>query len=204
MRPKDSKKEVRSKRMLQRRKRVVALYKKGFSCNKIAIKLQIHPNTVYEDLRAMGRHIKVQKTKEKRNAAIIKERCNGKTIRELSLRFKITESRVNEIIDNYNKTAKYPVPDFQHIRNIRLNKLKGKPIRRTPGTRLETFKPKFENPKLNKTKTETIPAPVRLKQILAMRKSGIEVTSIAEKFNLSRNRIYQLLKANEASEEKSN
>ncbi|MDR2756143.1 MAG: hypothetical protein LBC20_10590 [Planctomycetaceae bacterium] len=133
----------RKKELMHRRKRVVALYRKGLSCNKIAIKLQINAHVVVNDLRAMGKHIKVQKTKAKRNAALIRERCAGKTLSALSRKYKISEDRVKELIDNYNKTAKVPVPDFKHLRELRLSKQNSKLRLGTSKSKLGTSKSKL-------------------------------------------------------------
>ncbi|MDR3198133.1 MAG: hypothetical protein LBU34_09730 [Planctomycetaceae bacterium] len=213
---------VRKKEIMRRRERAVELYQKGLSCNKIALKLHVNAHVVVCDLRAMGKHIKVQKTKAKRNAALIQDRCTGKTISTLSKKYKISEDRVKELIDNYNKTAKVPVPDYLQLRAIRLGQQNSKLKLGKSQSKLEISKSRIEKP-LSKTGTSkskvkkpqsklgiskskygkstrklnaaAVPATeVRLNRIAAMRKSGTTVKAIAEKFKLSENRVYQLLK----------
>ncbi|MDR2116843.1 MAG: hypothetical protein LBP87_10740 [Planctomycetaceae bacterium] len=145
---------IRKNAIMRRRKRVVELYKQGLSCNKIAIKLQVHSHVVINDLRAMGRRIKVQKTKAKRNAALIKERFAGKTIGALSKKYKISQDRVKELIDNYNKTAEVPVPDFKYLRELRLSKQKPKSKFGLSESNYGESKLKRENSKLKREKSK--------------------------------------------------
>ncbi|MDR2440836.1 MAG: hypothetical protein LBE12_15855 [Planctomycetaceae bacterium] len=192
------------------------MYRKGLSCNKIAIKLQVNAHVVINDLRIMGKHVKIQKTKAKRNAALIKERCEGKTISALSRKYKISEDRVKELIGNYNKTAEVPVPDFKQLRDIRLSKQLSKSKIRSSKSKIEIPKSKIEDSKsklgisksklgisksrhkksAGKLKTTITPASVRLNRITAMYQSGTAVKVIAGKFKLSVARVYQLLKEN--------
>ncbi|MDR0338017.1 MAG: helix-turn-helix domain-containing protein [Planctomycetaceae bacterium] len=199
---------IRQKKIETRRKRVLALYRRGFSCNKIAIKLQISAITVSSDLHALDKRVKVQKTKEKRNAAIIKKRLAGKTFLELSLMYDISENRVKEIIDNYNKVAETPIPDYRSLRNMRASKQRkskaiDQPKITTYKLRQEKFTPKYKRPRPKpKIKKPTISAADRLNQILELRQAGVSVIAIAKKFNLSRNRIYQILNVHMPPKEK--
>jgi Mor family transcriptional regulator len=202
---------ARKRKRETRRRRVWELYRQGYSCNKIAVRLNTNSHTIASDLHAMGRHVKTQKTKVKRNAALIKDRFNGKTILSLAKKYKISEDRVNEIIDNYNKVAKKPVPDFKTLREIRLKKhpkqkhkkrVPLKPITPKPITP-KTTTPKPTTPKTTvkttgsseKEKTAVKKhAALRLKRIIAMRNAGSTVKMIAKQCSLTENRIYQLLK----------
>jgi transposase len=193
-------KKVRKKRVLSnarkrkrdtRRRHVLALYRQGYSCNRIAAKLNANPHTIASDLHTMGRHVKTQKTKAKRNASLIKDRCEGKTIASLAKKYKISEDRVNEIISNYNKVAENPVPDFKILRQIRLkNQPPSKPKRKKipPKPTITSSSEK------SKTALQKY-AELRLKRIIAMRNNGSTIKMIAKQCNLTANRISQLLKS---------
>jgi Mor family transcriptional regulator len=178
---------ARKRKRETRRRRVLALYRQGYSCNKIAARLNANSHTIACDLHAMGKHVKTQKTKVKRNAALIKDRCTGKTISSLAKKYKISEDRVNEIIYNYNKVAKKPVPDFKTLREIRLKKHPIKLKRKKIIPPKPTTSPEKEETAIKKQ------AALRLKRIITMRNAGSTIKMIAKQYNLSENRIYQLL-----------
>ncbi|MDR1270419.1 MAG: helix-turn-helix domain-containing protein [Planctomycetaceae bacterium] len=187
--------KLRHKKMLTRRRHVLVLYRQGFSTNKIAIKLQVNPQTVRSDLHLMGKRIRVQQTKTKRNAALIKDRFAGKTICDLAKKYKISEDRVKELIDNYNKTAENPIPDYRELRLLRLTeqqknpkKLKRKKVPPKTTTPPEKMTPSFRAKRANFMEK-------RLKRMVAMRKSGSPVKTIAQQYHLSTNRVYQLLQS---------
>jgi transposase len=194
------KKKIRKKRVLfharkrrreTRRRRVLALYRQGYSCNKIAVRLNANPHTVASDLHTMGKHVKIQKTKEKRNAALIKDRCEGKTISALAKKYRVSEDRVSEIISNYNKVAENPVPDFKVLRQIRLKKLEENPPK--PKRKKIPPKPNISgSSEKAKTRREQY-AELRLQRIVAMYNNGSTITMIAKQCNVTENRIYQLL-----------
>ncbi|MDR0337458.1 MAG: transposase family protein [Planctomycetaceae bacterium] len=157
------------------------------------MKLQVNPQTVRSDLHAMGKRTRIQKTKIKRNAALISDRCSGKTIGELSRKYKISEDRVKELIHNYNKTAETPVPDFRELRNIRLSKQKPKGKQKRKRTSSKKITPSTETKTLSFREKRANFLAKRLKRMIAMQKSGSPVKAIAQQFELSTNRVYQLL-----------
>jgi Mor family transcriptional regulator len=179
---------VRNKKRETRRRHVLALYRQGYSCNKIAVKLDASPHTIACDLHAMGKHVKTQKTKEKRNAALIKDRCEGKTIASLAKKYKISEDRVNEIITNYNKVAENPVPDFRILREIRRkNQQKPKCKKVPPKSTISSSTEKTKSVKKQYAER-------RLQRIIAMYNNGSTLQMIGKQCNLTANRIYQLLR----------
>jgi DNA-binding NarL/FixJ family response regulator len=189
---------LRRKKMLTRRKHVLAMYRRGMSSNKIAIKLQVKPQTIRSDLREMGRCIRVQKTKTKRNASLIQDRFAGKTIKDLAKKYKISEDRVRELIDNYNKTAETRIPDFRELRLLRLSKQKPKPKPKLkpgrPSLKMAALAEKMRKPPKPTFREKRADFMAnRLTRMAAMQKSGSPVKVIAQQFNLSTNRVYQLL-----------
>jgi Mor family transcriptional regulator len=192
------KKKARKKRVLlnarnrkreTRRRHVLALYRQGYSCNRIAVKLNANPHTIASDLHVMGRHVKTQKTKAKRNAALIKDRCEGKTITALAKKYKISEDRVHEIIDNYNKVAENPVPDFKTLREIRLKNQLPKP-KRKKFPLVTTITGASEKAKARRKKY----VEARLAGIVGMYNNGSTLKMIAKQCNVTESRVRQLLK----------
>lgn len=184
---------LRHKRVLTRRRRVLVLYRQGLSCNKIAVKFQVHPQTIRSDLHIMGRHVKTAKTKTKRNAALIEDRLSGKTISELMKKYKLSKDRVKELIRNYNKTAENPLPDFREIQKIRLSKQKPKPKPKRKKSSSKTVTDSAKTKKLSFREKRALLLAKRLERMAAMRKAGSPVKVIAHQYNLSTNRVHQLL-----------
>ncbi|MDR0610647.1 MAG: hypothetical protein LBG58_11090 [Planctomycetaceae bacterium] len=171
-----------------RRRRAVELYRQGYSCNKIAVKLNTNSHTIACDLHAMGQHVKTQKAKTKRNAALIKDRIAGKKVSCLAEKYKISEDRVKEILSNYNKTAAKPIPDFRTLQGIRLKKQHAKLKQKKARSTKTTTKPEKE---LTPTKKR---AAARLQRIIAMYNAGLKIKVIAKRCKLTENRVYQLLR----------
>jgi Mor family transcriptional regulator len=184
---------LRQRAVNTRRRRVLVLYRQGFSCKKIAVKLQSHAQTIRNDLHVMGRHVKTAKTKTKRNAALIQDRLSGKTISDLMRKYKLSKDRVKELIGNYNKTAENPVPDFRELQLIRLSKQKPKTKTKRKKSSSKTATGSVKKKKLNFREKKALVLAKRLERMVAMRKSGSSVKVIAQQYRLSCNRVYQLL-----------
>ncbi|MDR0704706.1 MAG: hypothetical protein LBF88_06910 [Planctomycetaceae bacterium] len=181
---------ARKRKRETRRRRVLELYRQGCSCNRIAGLLNANPHTIANDVRTMGRQVKTQKTKAKRNIALIKDRCAGKTITSLAKKYKISEDRVNEIISNYNKVAENPVPDFRTLRELRRkNQPPAKPKRKKIPPKPPVTASKKQKTVLQKYKER------RLQRIITMRKNGSTARLIAKQCNLTTARVYQLLRS---------
>jgi uncharacterized protein (DUF433 family) len=157
-----------------------------------------------------------QKRRERANH-IAELRRGGATYAEIAAQYQLTMDRIRQIVKSYNETAKNPVlpEEFNHKRppdlEVAVRREKVAELRRTGLSHqqiakkmnvsagvirqdLEVYNKTSDNPipffqvdKRHRINAQIMP------EIIKMRKCGVPVSDIAEKYGVVASRIYQVL-----------
>lgn len=95
-----------SKKIQKRRAMVLKLHRKGLPCTQIAEMLKMNVSTIRNDVHELKEPSYRYPSKVNRNKAIIKNRCDGKTVRAIAKQFGISRSRVSQILIRHAKKSK--------------------------------------------------------------------------------------------------
>ncbi|MDR3196843.1 MAG: hypothetical protein LBU34_03140 [Planctomycetaceae bacterium] len=98
----------RMEEVQKRTEKILALYHKGNSVQKIAAALRIRKPTIRGVLRAAGINFSPPIVKTERNLAIVESRRSGKNFGEIAEQFNISRQRVYQLFEKYTNPLREP------------------------------------------------------------------------------------------------